>query len=104
VLAALALGACGALPEPRIDTTGVDKARFRADLAECEAFAREAELEEALEIPGEDRPVSGGERPGGVRPEGAAAAGETGAISRGRQLRRLIENCMADRGYRILDD
>ena len=100
--AAFVLG-CAATPEPRIDTEGVDEAQLRDDLADCDALARDAEIDGEIEVPGEDRPVAGGDMPGDPQPAGTAGPGDTRVVTEAQQRQHIVESCMVERGYRLLN-
>ena len=98
-----ALAACAGALEPRIDTSGVDETQLRADLRECESIARDAGVRGDLEVPGEDRPVTGGDRPSGSQVADDLDTASRHVITEEEQVRHIIENCMVERGYRLLE-
>ena len=113
----LALG-CGLLltgcvqHELIIDTKGVDKAKYEADLADCEAYADRVDPGKRAVQRGVGGAVVGAvmgaaigdgrtaERVGGALGTTGAAGGAREAE---RERTRVLRRCMRGRGYRVLN-
>ncbi len=109
-LAALFLAGCSGATGPIIDTKGVDMAKYRQDLAECETYAEQVSTGRAV-----GKGAAGGAAVGAAI--GAIAGGDAakgagiGAVSGGAQSARIsdrekadvVRNCLRGRGYRVLN-
>ena len=114
---ALSLGACSSVErmtgsEPIIDTKGIDMVMYETDLAECEAYADEVQVGRKAATGAVAGAVVGGVvgaifGNSSTAQRGAGAGAATGTLSgTGRGLedrRRVIRNCLAGRGYRVLN-
>ncbi|MFO1060354.1 MAG: hypothetical protein U1E53_25710 [Dongiaceae bacterium] len=113
---ALLLSACQP-PTPVVDTQGVDPARYQADLADCQRYANSVNPTNETVRSGAIGALGGaalGAALGAIagRPGLGAAAGATvgagagvgvGAASSTSEQDRIVRNCMAGRGYRVLN-
>lgn len=113
---ALALAACASSYDPIVDTRGVSEAQYRADLADCRAYADQvspvAEAGGGALMGGAIGAALGAIAgaftgdPGGGAAIGAAVGGAGGGIKGGlhgaEDQRQVIRNCMSGRGYNVL--
>jgi outer membrane lipoprotein SlyB len=105
----LALVACSGTPRPIVDTKGVDMARYRQDLAECQEYAREVDIAAGAAKGAGAGAVVGGALGaiGGSAAEGAGTGAVTGgaasAIKNDRERELVAKRCMRGRGYRVLN-
>jgi len=109
-LLAVLLAACAGNPRPIVDMRGVDPDAYQADLAECEALAREVNV-----AGGTVRGAAGGAAVGGavgaVRGGNVSESAGVGAIYGGassasaneRERQRVARNCLRSRGYTVLN-
>jgi uncharacterized protein YcfJ len=93
-----------------IDPTGVDKAQYQQDLAECKKIAEQVE-QKAGKGAAAGAVISGAigailgdrrdaERLAGV---GAVSGGASGAASTQQEKDMVIKNCLRNRGYKVLN-
>jgi hypothetical protein len=113
---ALLLAACSP-PTPVVDTQGVDPARYQADLADCQRYANSVNPTNETLKSGAIGALGGaalGAALGAATgsPGIGAAMGATagagagvgyGALSSTSEQDRIVKNCMAGRGYRVLN-
>jgi hypothetical protein len=112
ILATL-LAACTTTDEIIIDPKGVDMARYRADLAECESYAEQVRTGEKAARGAASGAVVGGAigAIAGDSSEAAARGAGVGAVSGGarglaegeRAKVRVVKQCLRGRGYRVLN-
>jgi hypothetical protein len=103
----------GATYTPVIDTTGVNWARYYADLDACRTFSRQIDVQQAEMnglIGGIIAGALVGAAYGGNRRSidyGASAGGTAGMVKSGNRAlskqETIMANCMASRGYRVLE-
>jgi hypothetical protein len=103
----------GATYTPVIDTTGVNSARYYADLDSCRIFSRQINVQQAEMnglIGGIIAGALVGAAYGGNRRSidyGASAGGTAGMARAGNRAltkqETIMANCMASRGYRVLE-
>ena len=111
VLASVSVYLCScAGHQPIVDTKGVDMSNYQADLAECQAYARQinagketavgagvgAALGWALSA------VSGNEKNVGAK-VGAVSGGAAGAGRAATTQKNVIAGCLRGRGYKVLN-
>lgn len=113
----LSLTACANVEEitgnnPIIDTKGVNMAQFDLDLSDCQTFADEVAMAQKTATGAVAGAVVGGvfgavignsrvaQRGAGV---GAVGGGARGVGDGLRERERVIKNCLAGRGYRVLN-
>jgi hypothetical protein len=109
-LAVLSLVACSSAPGPIVDTKGVDMALYRADLADCEAFAEQVRIEQGM-AKGATAGGAVGAATGAVRGRdvgeyagvGAVAGAAKSGIMGDQEKSRVVKNCMRGRGYKVLN-
>jgi hypothetical protein len=111
--AGLVLAGCTTTKEIIIDEKGVDMARYRQDLAECEAYAEQVRTGEKVAkgaasgavIGGAIGAITGGSRDSAARGAGVGAvSGAAKGASRGEQEAvRVVKQCLRGRGYRVLN-
>jgi hypothetical protein len=111
---ALALAGCRSQPAEKviIDPKGVDQATYQRDLAECDAVSQQAKpgrsawrgaLGGAV-IGGALGGAMGDSRTAGRMAGGGAVVGGASQAGAGMSERELVlRNCMAGRGYRVLN-
>lgn len=109
-LAVLLLAACSGSTGPIIDTQGVDMAKYRQDLAECETYAGQVSTATAVgkgaaggaAVGAAIGAISGGSgtRGAGV---GAVAGGAQSARIADQEKSRVVHNCLRGRGYKVLN-
>ena len=109
LIAACALAACAAHPDPIVDMKGVDPERLAVDWDECEAYTEQILIGDG---------VTKGAALGGA--VGAAAGAIHGDVGRGaasgalyggtrsgldadRERQRVFKRCLIGRGYRVLN-
>ena len=114
---AAGLAGCAQSYQPVIDMKGVDNAKYQQDLAECRQYAEQVNPYErgamglaigalggaalgavtgaAVGAPGTGAAIGAGA--GGLT--GAAVGGGTGA----EQQKKIIDNCLRNRGYAVLN-
>lgn len=107
------LSACTTTDEVIIDRKGVDMAKYAADKAECEQYAREVRTGEKAARGAASGAVVGGAVGAIVRDstEGAVQGAGVGAVTGGvrglsegeRDKVRVVKRCLAGRGYRVLN-
>ena len=109
ILMGLAVLVAGCASRPIIDTTGVDMARYRADLAECEQVAKQVQTGTTVaksSVVGTAVGAAVGAITGGAG-EGAAAGavsgGAAGAVEADREESTVVKNCLRHRGYVVLN-
>lgn len=108
----LLLAAACASKNPIIDTKGVDQARYKQDLRECEAYAGQVSTGAAAgkgvaggavlgavigAIVGDSTTVA---RSAGV---GGVLGGARGANSGEQEKGQVVKNCLRGRGYTVLN-
>lgn len=93
-----------------VDRQGVDPARYDADLRECKSYALEVKPGEKVATGAAVGAAVGGaigvitgHHPGRNAGVGAVAGGTHGAIASDEEQRRVIRNCMRNRGYQVLN-
>ena len=95
-----------------IDTQGVDMARYRADLADCQRYSSEVPVAERTATSAAGGAVVGGVvgaivGDSGTAKKGAGVGAVTGAIkgvsSGSAERKRVVKNCLRGRGYRVLN-
>lgn len=111
--AGLLLAGCTTTKEIIIDEKGVDMARYRQDLGECEAYAEQVRTGEKVAkgaasgavIGGAIGAITGGSRDSAARGAGVGAvSGAAKGASRGEQEEvRVVKQCLRGRGYRVLN-
>jgi outer membrane lipoprotein SlyB len=98
--------------EPIVDMAGVDQRTFNADMAECRSLADQVQTGRQTATGAATGAVVGGVLGAvvGNRGTAATAAGVGGVVggvgSGGNALaerQRVLRNCLANRGYRILN-
>jgi hypothetical protein len=106
----LLVAACSGATGPIVDTKGIDMARYREDLAECETYAQQVSTGRAV-----GKGAAGGAAVGAA--VGAIAGGDAakgagiGAVTGGAQSAQIsdrekadvVRNCLRGRGYRVLN-
>jgi outer membrane lipoprotein SlyB len=110
-LLAMLLAGCAGNPRPIVDMRGVDPDAYQADLAECEALAREVNV-----AGGAVRGAAGGAAVGGAvgavrrggnvsesAGVGAIYGGASSASANERERQRVARNCLRSRGYTVLN-
>lgn len=106
-----ALAACAGY-QPVVDTRGVDAARYQADLAECQQYARQREPATqaaagavAGAVFGALLAAAAGSRyDRGAMARVGAVSGAAGGASHGAQSQvDIIRNCLRGRGYSVLN-
>ena len=110
---AAAVGGCTTTDEIIIDKKGVDMARYAADKAECEAYAREVRTGEKAVRGAASGAVVGGAVGAivGDSSEAAARGAGVGAVTGGargisqgeREEVQVVKRCLRGRGYRVLN-
>ena len=106
---AVILSGCAAHPDPIVDTRGVDMARYEQDLAECKTFAKQIRTEvgaakgaaSGAAVGAAAGAISGNAADGAGY--GAIAGGSKSAVLNERERQNVVKNCMAGRGYRVLN-
>ena len=109
ILISTAAVGCVAHPEPIIDTQGVDMARYESDMADCEAYGDQIQIEKGV-AQGTVTGAAVGTATGAISGNAAEGAGY-GAIYgaaesarlNDREKQRVVKNCMRGRGYRVLN-
>lgn len=104
------LAACSSAPGPIVDTKGVDMARYRADLADCETYAEQVRIERGV-VKGAAGGAAVGAATGAILDKdvgeyagvGAVAGGAKSAVRGDREKSQVVKNCMRYRGYRVLN-
>lgn len=106
----LVLAGCSGASGPIIDTKGVDMARYRRDLSECQTYAQQVSTGTAV-----GKGAAGGAAVGAA--VGAIAGGDLakgagiGAVTGGAESARIsdrekadvVNNCLRGRGYKVLN-
>jgi outer membrane lipoprotein SlyB len=117
VVLSLLLGACSGIEEltgraPIVDMRGVNQAQYAADLAECEGYADQVQAGRQVATGAVAGAVVGGvvgavfgssdtaQRTAGA---GAVAGGAQGAGGAMQDRRRVLRNCLDNRGYNVLN-
>ena len=109
-LAVLVVVACSSAPGPIVDTKGVDMARYRTDLADCETYAEQVRIEQGM-AKGAAAGAAVGGATGAIRGSdvgeyagvGAVAGAAKSGIKGDREKSRVVKNCMRGRGYKVLN-
>jgi len=111
--AGLVLSGCTTTKEIIIDDKGVDMARYRQDLAECQGYAEQVRSGAKVAkgaasggaIGGAIGAITGGSRDSAARGAGVGAvSGAARGASRGEQEEvRVVKQCLRGRGYRVLN-
>ena len=108
-LAACALAACAAHPDPIIDMKGVDPQRLAADWEECEAYTEQISIAEGT---ARSAALGGavGTAAGAIRGDieqsaatGALYGGTRGGLAADRDKQKVFKRCLIGRGYRVLN-
>ncbi len=113
-LLALALAACQSTPEQRVvvDPKGLDQATYEKDLGECSTLADNAGKRGSAGKGAVGGALLGGALGGifgggrGAATLGAGGAVVGGASGAGKESNtrdQILKNCMAGRGYRVLN-
>lgn len=104
------LAACSSAPGPIIDTKGVDMAKYRTDLADCETYAEQVRIERGVAKGAAGGAVVGAatgaildKDVGEYAGVGAVAGGAKSAVRGDREKSQVVKNCMRYRGYRVLN-
>ena len=104
------LAGCSSAPGPIIDTKGVDMAKYRADLADCEGYAEQVQIETGVAKGAAGGAAVGaatgailGKDVGEYAGVGAVAGGAKSAVRGDREKSTVVKNCMRYRGYRVLN-
>lgn len=110
------LASCTGLTDPSgaiVDLRGVDRGQYYADLADCRRYADEVALGKQVAagaaagavtgaavgaVSGDDKQETA--RKAGV---GAVAGGTIGGVKAAQEKRRVLRECLAGRGYRVLN-
>ena len=108
-LLSTALIGCSSHPGPIIDTKGVNMANYEADLADCEAYGDQVQIEKGV-AKGAVAGGAVGAATGAVLGNTADGAG-VGAIAGAaksaqigeREKYGVIKRCLRGRGYRVLN-
>lgn len=109
LLAACALAACAAHPDPIIDMKGVDPQRLAADWEECEAYTEQISIAEGT---AKSAALGGavGTAAGAIRGDieqsaatGALYGGTRGGLGADRDKQKVFKRCLIGRGYRVLN-
>jgi hypothetical protein len=110
LLVTAVLAACSSSTAPIIDTRGVDMARYRQDLAECEAYKEQVKTGEGVTKGAAGGAAVGaaiGAIAGGSAGKGAGIGAVTGGAESARIADRekadVVKNCLRGRGYRVLN-
>ncbi len=108
-LISIAVASCTAHPEPIIDTKGVDMVRYESDMADCEAYGDQIQIEKGV-AKGAAAGAAIGTATGAISGhagEGAGYGAIYGAADSARlndrEKQRVVKNCMRGRGYRVLN-
>lgn len=109
-LAVFALVACSSAPGAIVDTKGVDMARYRSDLADCEGYAEQVRIEQGM-AKGAAAGAAVGGAAGAIRGSdvgeyagvGAVAGAAKSGIRGEREKSQVVRNCMRGRGYKVLN-
>ncbi len=111
IVAGVLIGACASHPEPIIDTKGVNMAVYEQDLADCETYSEQVQIEAGMARGAATGAATGG-AVGAVRGRGsvaedAAVGAILGASKSGvqgaKEKERVVKNCLRYRGYRVLN-
>jgi outer membrane lipoprotein SlyB len=106
------LAGCTTTDEIIIDERGVDMARYRQDLVECQSYSEQVKTGEKAARGAASGAVVGGligaaagdsrdaQRGAGV---GAVAGGAKGVSRGAEQEVRVVKQCLRGRGYRVLN-
>ena len=100
---------CSSHPGPIVDTKGVNMARYEQDLAECEAYGDQVQIERGV--------VKGAAGGGAVGAATGAVVGDTGqgagvgavlgaaksAQIGEREKSGVVKRCLRGRGYKVLN-
>ncbi len=101
----------GCANEPIVDTKGVNPAQYQQDLAECREYAARVDTGTAAATGAAVGAAVGGvlgavigdsddaQRGAGV---GAVSGGTNAALSAEERKRRVLYNCLRQRGYKVL--
>lgn len=100
---------CASHPQPIIDTKGVNMASYESDLADCEAYGDQVQIEKGVA-----RGAAGGGAVGaatgavlGDTATGAGVGAIAGAAKSARrgddEKHRVVKNCLRGRGYKVLN-
>lgn len=103
------LAGCQSHPQPIIDTKGVNMSRYEADLADCQSYADQVQVEKGVAKGAVAGGAVGGAT-GAVLGDAGKGAG-VGAISGAarsaqigeREKFQVLKNCLRGRGYRVLN-
>ena len=108
VFASLAITGCARHAQIIVDPQGLDMALYKQDLADCQRLADQVESKVAQGIVG--GAVVGaifgeifGSRHHRPAKLGALSGGLQGGADTAYERRRVLKNCLSDRGYRILN-
>jgi uncharacterized protein YcfJ len=112
IAAALLVSAGCAGHRPVVDMSGVDPQRYEADLADCQRYASERSPVRQAATGAAGGAVFGVLLSAAFGSDysrntgaavGAVTGGASGAAHGGRAQVRIVRNCLAGRGYRVLD-
>jgi hypothetical protein len=116
-MATLGIAACASTYQPIVDTRGVDPYRYQQDLADCRSYADQVNPAQDAGV-GALLGAAGGAALGaasgavfGSPATGAAAGAAVGGIGGGgygglsaaERQKKVINNCLRERGYKVLD-
>lgn len=111
LLAAAAIAACAAHPDPIIDTKGVDPDRLAEDWDECEAYTDQVLVARGI-AKGSAVGAAVGAATGAVSNRrdvdeaagiGAIYGGTKSGLDADREKQKVFKTCMRGRGYRVLN-
>jgi hypothetical protein len=114
---AAGLAGCAQSYQPVVDPKGVDNAKYQQDLAECRQLAEQVNPYERAAVGTAIGAIGGAAlgavtgavvgSPGAGAAIGAGAGGLTGAAVGGgggvEQQKKIIDNCLKNRGYAVLN-
>jgi len=110
VATAATLAGCSGTTGPIIDTKGVDLQAYERDKAECEVYAQQVSTGKAVgkgAVGGAAVGAAVGAIAGGDAGKGAGIGAVTGGAQSARiadrEKARVVKNCLAGRGYRVLN-
>lgn len=109
LLAASAIAACAAHPDPIVDMKGVDPERLAVDWEECEAYTEQIVIGEGVAkgsaLGGVVGAASGAIRGdvGEAAATGALYGGTRSGLDADREKQKVFKRCLRGRGYRVLN-
>jgi hypothetical protein len=109
LIAAGALAACAAHPDPIVDMKGVDPERLAVDWDECQAYTEQILVSEGV-TKGAALGGAVGAAAGAIHGEvgrgaasGALYGGTRSGLDADRERQRVFKRCLIGRGYRVLN-